>query len=231
MEDQNPPTDKDGAAGRLRRLLRPSWIVALGGVLICVAVVWFVDRETFEERYEFDLVNLRMRYCTASLFRESCGEPVEHPTARRLRQLEVLPPVSEEDAQWELIKGFKHSKWLIIVRGWHGPGRDYIRGLGASSWLTPVPLPVEEELSQNPWIRWVENDPAGVRQFWREQRQIAASDPHLAGLRMKILGGSFERLSDKLTLEIVNAELAHWLTEFGVNDSSQPAIQHSLQSN
>lgn len=195
-------------------------IFKLIGLLFIAVIIWLVDRETFEQRYEFDLFNLRTRYCESSLFRERCSEPIDHPTAKRLRELGVLPPVSEEDAQWELNSGFKHRKLLEIVRGWRGPGRDYIRALGPTTWLTPVPFPGEEDLSQNPWVRWALQEPDDVRAFWHEQREIAAADPNYAATRLMFAGDWLQQTWEPLTLENVNAEITSRFLEYGMSSTS-----------
>ncbi|MGD9647614.1 MAG: hypothetical protein AB7U73_18010 [Pirellulales bacterium] len=136
---------------------------------------------TAERRYEFDTVNLRMRYCEANLFYEHCGQPVDHATGQRLRELGVLPPVSATEAKWELIKGFKPG-----VRGWMGYGHDYVRRLGASTWLTPVPLPASENLVENIWVRWATNNSDDARAFWQAQRALAPAQPILAVDRLLV---------------------------------------------
>jgi hypothetical protein len=122
-----------------------------------------------ERTYEFDAGNFRLRYCErgrAWLFGvvvwERCEPPMDHPTAVRLRQLGGMDAPDEARARWVLIKGFRPG-----VRGWHGDGKEFLRGLGPTSFGTPVPLPVNEELAQNGWVRWAAHDPAASRRFWR----------------------------------------------------------------
>jgi hypothetical protein len=126
-----------------------------------------------ENTLEFDSVNLRLRECSRSRSRllgfalsERCSPPSDHPTAARLRELGVVAPVSEGDARWVLIKGFKSG-----VRGWKGAGSEYLRALGPTSFGTPVPLPAGEDLSRNVWVRWATRDAAAAGQFWREVRE------------------------------------------------------------
>jgi hypothetical protein len=120
-----------------------------------------------EFTFEFDGVNLRLRECSRTrswlfgfIIKEQCCEPQEHATASRLRELGILAPIVEEDSQWLLIRGHKPN-----VRGWIGPGRNYVRGLGAYSFGTAVTLPADEDLEKNIWIKWSVKDPKGAKHF------------------------------------------------------------------
>jgi hypothetical protein len=138
-----------------------------------LAIVFLFPKS--EYTFEFDGVNLRLRDCTryrswllGFVLWEQCSPPHDHPTAIRLRELEVLGPVREQDAQWLLIKGFTSG-----VRGWIGPGRDYVRAMGASSFGTPVTLPAEEDVSKNLWVKWAVKDPPAAKHFWQEMQATA----------------------------------------------------------
>jgi hypothetical protein len=129
-----------------------------------------------EYTFEFDGVNLRLRDCSryrswlfGFVLWESCSPPVEHPTSARLRELGVLEPIREESSRWLLIKGFTPG-----VRGWIGPGREYVRALGAFSLGTPVTLPAKEDLSKNLWVEWAIKDPEAARHFWKEMQGVAS---------------------------------------------------------
>src|SRR5262245_48144476 len=148
--------------------------VALAGVL--VACVFPKSEETFE----FDCVNLRLRECSRCRSRllgfvlwENCSQPWEHPTAARLREIGMIPAVREEDSRWLLIKGFTTG-----VRGWIGAGREYVRGLGAASFGTPVTLPAQEDVSENIWVRWAVKHPKGSKQFWQAFLDLARQNLH-----------------------------------------------------
>src|SRR5213082_1765112 len=88
------------------------------------------------------------------IIREQCSEPQEHATAARLRELGTLALIIEEACHWLLMMGRKPN-----VRGWIGPGRNYVRSLGAHSFGTPVTLPVGEDLGRNIWVMWAVKDP------------------------------------------------------------------------
>jgi hypothetical protein len=143
-------------------------ILALAGV---AAICLFPQSE---QTFEFDAANLRLRDCSryrSLILRfalwERCGPPKDHPTAIRLRELGMISAVRETEARWTLIKGFTFS-----VRGWKGAGSDFLRALGPTSFGTPVPLPTDEDLSQNVWVRWAEKDPQAAAHFWMEVRKI-----------------------------------------------------------
>lgn len=130
-----------------------------------------------EYTFEFDEVNLRLRECSryrswvmGIVVWERCSPPADHPTATRLRELGVLPPVKEGEAKWVLNKGFTPG-----VRGWVGPGKWSVRALGVTSFGTPVTLPAKEDVAANPWVRWAAADPAGAAHFWREAREFIPS--------------------------------------------------------
>jgi hypothetical protein len=151
-----------------RRLL----IVITGGL----AAVCLLPKSEFT--FEFDGVNLRLRECfryRSWLFGfvlwERCGSPTDHPTAARLRELGVLPPMVEADSRWLLIKGFTSE-----VRGWKGAGSYFVRALGATTYGAPVTLPAAEDLSGNVWVRWAEKDRAAAIHFWAETRAIAVGE-------------------------------------------------------
>ena len=119
---------------------RTAFLVA-GVVAVAAVVALFPLRES---TYEFDAVNLRLRACsryrsglTGIVLRERCKPARDYPTAARL-QIGVLPSVNERESRWVLIKGFKPG-----VRAWRGTGREYLRVLGAVTFGTPVPLPVQ----------------------------------------------------------------------------------------
>lgn len=158
-----------------RRVVVPSLVAGTCLLAGLAALAHF----TAERRWEFDTVNFRTRYCEANLFHERRGQPVNHATGLRLRELGVLPPVSDAEAKWELIKGFKPG-----VRGWIGHGHDYVSRLGASTWLTPVSLPAGESLAENIWVRWAMNNPDDARMFWQMQRSLAQTQPSLAAYRL-----------------------------------------------
>lgn len=131
-----------------------------------------------ESTFEFDAVNLRLRDCSryrswlfGFVLWERCRPPTDHPTAARLRELGVLPPVSEADSRWTLIKGFTSG-----VRGWKGAGSVFVRALGATSFGAPVTLPAAEDLSANVWVRWAEKDRAAASHFWSEARAVALGE-------------------------------------------------------
>src|SRR5689334_25252183 len=71
-----------------------------------VAIPFVIAKITAEIRYEFDTINLRTRVCHGCIFYETCSEPIEHLTAKKLREMKILEPISDEIARWELIKGF-----------------------------------------------------------------------------------------------------------------------------
>jgi hypothetical protein len=200
------PSPRLSAFVRTRRrfiLLSITGIVVLGGLFF---LGWF----TAEKRYEFDIVNLRMRYCEGNCFRERCSEPIEHSTATKLRELALLEPISEQDARWELIKGFKMG-----VRGWIGSGRSYVTALGAHTMLTPVTLPAGEDVSKNVWVRWALSDPAGAKQFWKTQRSLAQKEPWLSGERVVVAQRILEAHDANIGLEEFNVELLQNLPELG----------------
>ena len=137
-----------------------------------------------EQTYEFDAGNFRLRYCErwrawlfGTVLRERCGPPSDHPVAVRLRELGALENASETRTRWVLIKGRKPG-----VRGWSGEGKEYIRALGATSFGTPVPLPTDEGLNRNGWIRWASRDPRAVNRYWARVRSAPAGDYHVLRL-------------------------------------------------
>ena len=94
-----------------RRLL-----VVLGAVVLAGACLFPKSEYTFE----FDAANLRLRECSryrswvfGFVLWERCSPPADHPTAARLREIGVLPPVAESESRWVLIKGFTSGE-----RGW-----------------------------------------------------------------------------------------------------------------
>lgn len=155
-------------------MTRP-WLLLL--VMIAALAIVLFPRP--EETYEFDGANYRLRacsrYCSFLLgftIWERCSAARDHPTAVRLRELGVLPPVNEADTRWLLIKGFTWG-----VRGWIGPGREYLRVLGPTTFITPVPLPTAEDLSANVWVRWAEKDLSAAKHFWQLVRVLAVDQP------------------------------------------------------
>src|SRR5262245_21973908 len=110
--------------------------VALAAVGL--AVLCLVPKS--EDTFEFDGANYRLRECSRArswlfgfVLWERCSSPADHPTAVRLRELGVIPSVSEADSRWLLIKGFTWG-----ARGWKGVGSSYVRVLAATSFGTPV---------------------------------------------------------------------------------------------
>ncbi|REK18346.1 MAG: hypothetical protein DWQ37_04320 [Planctomycetota bacterium] len=195
------------ATPRRRRAVRYTVYTALG-VACVAAAASYLGRATAEQRYEFDIVNLRLRYCEGNIYSERCSKPVDHPTAERLRELGILGPVSEEQARWELTKGFKSG-----VRGWSGAGRDYVKGLGASTRLTPVPFPAEEDVSKNLWVRWAVASPEDAKEFWRRQQALAHADPWLSGMRVRRAQDYLEWHDANITLDELNTYLREMFPE------------------
>ena len=151
---------------RRRRL---HWFIAV----VALATVCLVPKS--ESTFEFDGVNLRLRECSRSrswllgfVMWEKCGRPADHPTAVRLRELGVVPPVSEAESRWLLIKGFTSGE-----RGYKGAGSSFVRAVGASSVGTPVTLPAADDLSGNVWVLWAEKDRVAATHFWSEARSLA----------------------------------------------------------
>jgi hypothetical protein len=153
---------------------------------VLVAVVGFAIA-TFvpisESTFEFDGVNLRSRECFRNrswlfhfVLSEQCSEPQDHAAALRLRELGVLGPILEKESHWLLIQGYKTG-----VRRWRGPGRDYVRNLGATTFGAAVVLPAEEDLSENIWVKWAVKDPKGATHFWQELQSVAMKQPGLGG--------------------------------------------------
>lgn len=173
-----------------------------------LAVLVFCLFPKSEDTFEFDGVNLRLRECSRSRFRlfgivlwERCSPPQDHPTAVRLRELGVLSPIAEADSQWLLIKGFTSG-----VRGWIGPGREYVRSLGAYSFGTPVILPLAEDLAQNVWIQWAIKTPAAAQQFWAAFQALVRQKRHGGYNAALYLRAAREYLEQK-KLEVTVAEL------------------------
>jgi hypothetical protein len=141
-------------------------------LFVGIGIVCLIPKE--EYTFEFDGVNLQLRDCSryrswlwGFVIWERCSAPQEHPTAVRLRQLGALGPNRSEDERWLLMSGFKPG-----VRGWRGPGRDYVRALGATTFGTAVTLPAQEELAENLWIKWALADPPAVKHFWQELQSV-----------------------------------------------------------
>ena len=186
-----------------------AWIILL---VACTGIVclWPIN----ERRYEFDEVNLRLRYRSVTrswllpiVYNDRSSAPAEHATASRLREKHVLSPVNDEESRWVLIKGFRPG-----IRGWIGPGRLYVRVLGESSFGTPVTLPVPEDLSKNVWIRWADNQPEVATRFWRRFQRIARETPvggklliavkeHLEQRRHSVVAGDFEAGVERFVVE------------------------------
>lgn len=164
---------------------------------------------TAERRWEFDTLNFRTRYCEANLFHERCGQPVNHATGLRLRELGVLPPISDMGAKWELIKGFK-----LGVRGWRGYGQDYVSRLGATTWLTPVSLPADESLAENIWVRWAMNNPDDARKFWQMQRWLAPTQSSLAAYRLWYAMRYLNDHDTRASYDEVESEIRRSLPEY-----------------
>lgn len=166
--------------------------LAVAGVTIGVALVCLCPVE--ESTYEFDAVNFRLRACKRAralafgfVLWERCGPVADHPTAARLRELGVVGPVKKTRTRWVLIKGFKPG-----VRGWHGDGKRCLRALGETSFGTPVPLPANEQLDRNAWVRWALHDPAASRRFWARVQNAPADDWHYVVL-LEAARGRLER--------------------------------------
>lgn len=185
-------------------------ILVLASLVVLSIGLPYLGWVTSEARYEFDIVNLRMRYCEGNCFRERCSKPIEHSTGTKLRELGILEPISDQDARWELIKGFKKG-----VRGWIGTGRSYVTALGAHTMLTPVTLPAGEDVSKNLWVRWALSDPAGAKQFWKTQRSLAQKEPWLSGERVAVAQRILEAHDANASLEKLNAEIRQYLPELG----------------
>lgn len=168
-----------------------------------------LGKSTAESRHEFDMVNLRTRFCKGNIYHERCSEPVEHAVGIRLRELGVLPPVSESEAHWDLIKGFKPG-----VRGWKGNGGDYLRRLGESTRLTPVPLPAAEDVSDNIWVRWATNNADDSRRFWDVQRSLVRSRPSFAVHQLLVASRYLEAHEARATFAEIDAEIRRALPEF-----------------
>lgn len=177
--------------------------LAIAGMAIGVAIVCFFPVQ--ESTYEFDAVNFRLRACKRArafafgfVLWERCAPVADHPTAARLRELGAVGPLNEPATRWVLIKGSKPG-----VRGWHGEGKRYLRALGETSFGTPVPLPVNEHLDQNAWVRWAIHDPAASRRFWVRVQNAPADDWHyvllLEAARERLESNSFP--ADELELE------------------------------
>ena len=45
--------------------------------------------------------------------------------------------------------------------------------MGAATFITPVRLPVDEDLWQNPWVMWAAKDLPAAQHFWRELQAVA----------------------------------------------------------
>jgi hypothetical protein len=190
------------------------WIILL---VACTSIVclWPIT----ERRFELDEVNLQLRYRSVTrsrlvpvVYHDRSSEPTEHATARRLRAMSVLPPVIQEQSRWVLIKGFR-----LGIRGWIGPGRLYIRVLGESSFGTPVTLPVPEDLSQNVWVRWAENQPEVAVQFWRRFQCIAQETPLGGELLIAVRAHIEDR---RLSVEVSDFESR--IERFVLRKSSEP---------
>ena len=153
---------------------RHAWILVVCLAVLAVICLFPVSEST----YEFDGFNLRTRSCRRTrcwlpgwVVRERCSPPADHSTAVRLRGLGVLTPVSERDANWVLIKGFKPG-----VRGWSGPGREFLQVLGPTTFGTPVAFPATQDVSKNSWVRWAVEDPQTATQFWSHYQAEVAHD-------------------------------------------------------
>ena len=190
-----------------------------GAAVVLVVVCLFPVQES---TYEFDAVNFRLRVCERArafafgfVMWERCGPVADHPTAARLRELGVIGPVNEPATRWVLIKGRRPG-----VRGWHGEGKTYLRALGETSFGTPVPLPVNEQLAKNAWVRWAVHDPAAARRFWARAQLPPTEVWHHGGLlqaaRMRLERSPFP--ADDLALE------ADALSELGLSHAvTRPA--------
>lgn len=184
-------------------------------VLTLLVAIAFCLFPKSEETFEFDGVNLRLRECSRSrsrllgfVFWEHCSQPWDHPTAVRLRELGMIPPVREEDSRWLLIKGFTTG-----VRGWMGAGREYVRGIGAASFGTPVTLPAQEEVSENTWVRWAVKDPEGSKQFWQSFLDLARQNLHGGYYNAYFLRAAKDYLEER-KLEITVPELQAHARQF-----------------
>lgn len=152
------------------------FVIAAVMVLLVAGLALYLRYE--EVTYEFDCLNLRLRYCERtrlSLFdvvlSEKCSTPKDHAVATKLRELGILEPVDERESRWELVAGFKPG-----VRGWRGNGRMCIRALGATTFGTAVTLPAEEDMATNVWVKWALQDADAARQFWHKRQLMVAQN-------------------------------------------------------